>query len=721
LKLLETFVEISAKDDALKAGLKSANRYARGQVREMQKVFNSLKIGMPDMRSIIAAAASFYGVKRAIESLVGSTVKAGSTFVDMSSRTGLAVETLSGLGYIAGQVGAEMGDVEKSVKFLTAAMLDVSRGTGEGKKTFDALGISVTDVRGNLRPATDVMMDAADKIAGMKNETQQAAFAMEMFGARTGAKMIPILKLGSAGMREYFAEAKRLGIVMSTDDANAADALGDSLATLTAAYEGAKRVIAMSVIPQLTAWVNSTTELIARNREMIGQKVGDWLKMIGGALETVWKHRDTIKTVFEIAMMTLIATKLYAVGNAVIFLTAALAGMATSAGLAALIAAAKPLLAISAIAATLYAAKAAVQSPTPITGRLFNRAGSGEEPYFPPGVNPQAALDANLLTVKVAGGAGGGGGGGGEKAKFDAKEFWAEEFRKSVRAQLAAETPEDMTESAREAVAEMDKIQKEHADTVLSLSRRVRDTSISMVNDRFEQERLSETARYQDEIAAYTGKADLLELAAQDHWMRMTAIAKDQSAAAAAESLQFATTWGDALYSMFEQSEWAFGKIGQAFAKMVQGMIARAAVIGALNFLSGGAGGFGGAFIGALLGRAAGGPVDAGTPYWVGERGPEVGERGKVIPNGAGWVFVPRSSGPEVFVPRSSGPEVFVPRSSGKVIPNGAGMVDNSQWQLNFYDTAGERAKMVGLDDAAFSRQFQRCERDGRIKIRKRA
>ena len=168
----------------------------------------------------------------------------------------------------------------------------------------------------------------------------------------------------------------------------------------------------------------------------------------------------------------------------------------------------------------------------------------------------------------------------------------------------------------------------------------------------------------------------------------MTAIVKEQSAATAQESLNFATKWGDALYSMFEQSEWTFGKIGQAFKKMIQGMLARAAVIGAINFLTGDVGGFSGAFIGALRGRrAAGGPVYAGSPYLVGERGPEI----------------------------------IVPRQSGKVIPNGAGAVDNSRWELNFYDTAEERAKMVGLDDEAFSRQFKRCIRDEKIKMRKLA
>lgn len=55
--------------------------------------------------------------------------------------------------------------------------------------------------------------------------------------------------------------------------------------------------------------------------------------------------------------------------------------------------------------------------------------------------------------------------------------------------------------------------------------------------------------------------------------------------------------------------------------------------------LGGGAGKFFGGLLGGIQGRAVGGPVTGGTPYLVGEKGPELfvpGMSGSIIPNGGG-------------------------------------------------------------------------------------
>ena len=62
--------------------------------------------------------------------------------------------------------------------------------------------------------------------------------------------------------------------------------------------------------------------------------------------------------------------------------------------------------------------------------------------------------------------------------------------------------------------------------------------------------------------------------------------------------------------------------------------------------LGGGVGGFFGSLLKGITGKAAGGPVMAGTPYLVGERGPELfvpRASGAIIPNGAGGVVMNQS------------------------------------------------------------------------------
>lgn len=74
--------------------------------------------------------------------------------------------------------------------------------------------------------------------------------------------------------------------------------------------------------------------------------------------------------------------------------------------------------------------------------------------------------------------------------------------------------------------------------------------------------------------------------------------------------------------------------------------IAGAAVRGGIGSLLGGAATGGGGLLGGLLGllgapgRATGGPVSPGRPYWVGERGPEL-----FVPTSAGQVAAAGSGG----------------------------------------------------------------------------
>lgn len=75
------------------------------------------------------------------------------------------------------------------------------------------------------------------------------------------------------------------------------------------------------------------------------------------------------------------------------------------------------------------------------------------------------------------------------------------------------------------------------------------------------------------------------------------------------------------------------------FLNVIRRMIAEAAAATILQSLFGGfvgKGGFLGALAGALIPRAMGGSVSAGTPYLVGERGPEMfvpGTSGNIVPN----------------------------------------------------------------------------------------
>jgi TP901 family phage tail tape measure protein len=204
-----------------------------------------------------------------LTAIIYKTVEAEDEFGDMSERIGESVENLSALSYVAKMSETNIETLELSLKFLTRAIYDTSKGTGTAKDIFKELGISVSDTEGKLRPMIDVLKDAATKIAAIEDPTKQAALAMELFGSRTGPQLLPMLKMGGAGIDELMRKAKELGLVISTEDAAAADKFDKSMITLKASLAATGRDIAHVLMPPLLEFMNKATEIVKKVREWI--------------------------------------------------------------------------------------------------------------------------------------------------------------------------------------------------------------------------------------------------------------------------------------------------------------------------------------------------------------------------------------------------------------------------------------------------------------------
>jgi hypothetical protein len=231
---------------------------ASGNVKSFSEKIGSIGKSMTIVGGAVTAALGI---------IIKKTVDAGDAFNDMSLRTGIAVETLSALDYAGKQTGTAIEAIELSLKFLTKAMDDTSKGTGTAKDTFAALGITVVDTEGKLRPVVDVMKDIADKVAAIDDPAKQAAIAMELFGARSGTQLLPMLKLGAGGIDDLMKKAQELGIVMSTKDAQAADEFKNAMGRLTLVLGAAGKDIANVLIPPLLDFTNKAIEIVKRIRE----------------------------------------------------------------------------------------------------------------------------------------------------------------------------------------------------------------------------------------------------------------------------------------------------------------------------------------------------------------------------------------------------------------------------------------------------------------------
>ena len=185
----------------------------------------------------------------AFAELIKGTIDAADELRDMSQKTGVAVETLNGLGFAAGQAGGSLESIAAGATKLNKTVAEASRGNRDLMEPFAKLGITVKDASGQLKTADVLMADLADKFSQYADGPEKTAIALRIF-EDAGADMIPLLNDGGKALRENIEYAKQYS--GATEDlANAADNFNDTMGKLTIQQKGFYNAMASAVLPVL--------------------------------------------------------------------------------------------------------------------------------------------------------------------------------------------------------------------------------------------------------------------------------------------------------------------------------------------------------------------------------------------------------------------------------------------------------------------------------------
>lgn len=253
-------------DLLLKSGsFESDTKRAEKRLQELKKEAEALgaKIGVAFAAVGVAAAA-----------LVKSAIDGADAMSKLAQQTGTTVEELSALSYAAKLSDVSNEELGAALVKLTKNMSDTANGSGEAAKGFEALGISVKNADGTLKSSDKVLVEIAEKFAGFKDGAEKTALAVALFG-KAGARLIPLLNSGAAGIEELKKEAKALGLVLDTDMARSAEAFNDNLTRMGQAVAGVGNRAATELLPALNevsealvdlakseAFVSTTTEVM---------------------------------------------------------------------------------------------------------------------------------------------------------------------------------------------------------------------------------------------------------------------------------------------------------------------------------------------------------------------------------------------------------------------------------------------------------------------------
>lgn len=208
--------------------------------------------------------AAFVAAGAVITTALGKAVldagKFGDSMDKMSLRTGVGVEALSELAFATKISGSDVNALETSIRFLNRRMDEAGQGIGIAVDAFEKLGVEVLDSDGKMRSSVEVMSEVADGLVSLTAESERGATAMDIFGARSGPQLLPLLKAGSAGIQELRDRARELGLTMSTESAKAAADFEDALTELGESAKMAKFNLGQVFLPVLTEVTDGVTK-----------------------------------------------------------------------------------------------------------------------------------------------------------------------------------------------------------------------------------------------------------------------------------------------------------------------------------------------------------------------------------------------------------------------------------------------------------------------------
>lgn len=206
-------------------------------------------------------AAAIVKVEKKLIAMTKQSASYADNILTMSQTTGQTAEQLQEFSYATELIDVSLDTLQGSLTKLTNNMQDTSNGTGNAQSAFQQLGVSVTDVDGNLRSANDVFYDAVDALGNVKNATERDALAMDIFG-RSAQDLNPLIIQGSETLREYAQEAHEVGYVLDTEALDALGAVDDAYQRLQKTQEGVKNQLSEEFAPYLAEFYEKITKLI---------------------------------------------------------------------------------------------------------------------------------------------------------------------------------------------------------------------------------------------------------------------------------------------------------------------------------------------------------------------------------------------------------------------------------------------------------------------------
>ena len=274
--------ELGNKADSASTSIKSSDVNFSGFGKTLA---SGVKVGAQAAALAIAAVAT--AAVAATKAVIDLAIESGRWADEMlttSEQTNISTQTLQEWGYAARFVDTE-------VETMTKGLAKVVKATGEAASAgsgyiqiADGMSVAIYDASGNLKSSEQIFYDSIDAIKTLGSETEKEIASQELFG-KSYQDMMPLIKAGSQGLKDYAKEAKDAGVILDDGMIKKLGEFDDTMQKVDAQVDTIKRSFVSNFIPAIESGADSLMGVM----DVVAGALSDGfqpedVKTIGGAV-----------------------------------------------------------------------------------------------------------------------------------------------------------------------------------------------------------------------------------------------------------------------------------------------------------------------------------------------------------------------------------------------------------------------------------------------------
>lgn len=194
---------------------------------------------------------------------------------------------------------------EQAGTSLRSALISLAKPTDAATKQMDALGVSITDSKGNMKPLSGIMDGLRKSTSGMGNAQKLAALST-IFGTEAASGMLAIIDSAPGTMQKFTKSLEESDGASKKASDTMTDNLAGSVKEMEGAFESAQIAISDVFTPAVRKGVDTVADLVggfndlppsAKSMVVWGGLIVGGVLPVSFAVYKVWRAVRSVSTV----------------------------------------------------------------------------------------------------------------------------------------------------------------------------------------------------------------------------------------------------------------------------------------------------------------------------------------------------------------------------------------------------------------------------------------